>query len=64
MARTDASAAKGDVAKQVENAEDLGFIGVKVDPNPNEAYTLATGPSSPTATGVQVNIADLNQKEG
>ena len=49
MARNEQNDAKGDVAKQVEKAEDLGYIGTKVDPNPNEAYTLTTGPDSPTA---------------
>lgn len=41
-------AAKGDVKKQVDEAEDQGFFGIKVDPLPNEAYTLTTGPDSPT----------------
>ena len=39
----------GDVAEQVAKANDQGFIGQKVDPRPNEAYTLETGPDSPPA---------------
>jgi hypothetical protein len=34
--------------KAVETAQDQGFIGVKVDPLPNSAYSLESGPDSPT----------------
>lgn len=32
----------------LDKANDQGFIGTKVDPLPNEAYSLETGPDSPT----------------
>lgn len=34
-----------------EAVEDKGYIGLKVDPNPNEAYGLTTGPDSPSHVG-------------
>lgn len=36
------------VQATVDKEEDQGFRGVKVDPVPNEEYTLTTGPSSPS----------------
>lgn len=56
------SAAKVDIQEQADEVTDKGYFGTKVDPEPNEAYTLTTGPDSPKSSGVQVNIADL--KEG
>lgn len=42
-----ASAAAGDVAEKIAAEQEQGFLGVKVDPEPNSAYTLESGPSSP-----------------
>ncbi len=36
-----AAAAKGDVQKQIDEEQSQGFIGDKVDPTPNEHYTVA-----------------------
>lgn len=33
----------------LEQATELGYLGVKVDPNPNEAHSLESGPDSPSA---------------
>lgn len=44
---TTAATAKGDVQAQVDKELEQGFVGTKVDPTPNEAYTLTTGPDSP-----------------
>lgn len=30
-----------DLQKQVDKAEDQGFVGIEVDPTPNEHYTVA-----------------------
>ena len=51
-----------------DEAEAKGYIGTVPDPNPNEAYTLLTGPDSPTAvtdstTPVEVPTADGETKE-
>ncbi|MER7155031.1 hypothetical protein [Streptomyces lydicus] len=34
-------AAQKEVQKAVDTAEDQGFVGVEVDPTPNEHYTVA-----------------------
>lgn len=47
--KTDADAAKGDVQEQVDEDEDKGYHGTKVDPRPNSAYSLESGPDSPSA---------------
>lgn len=39
--------AAAEVQSRVDQEQEQGFVGIKVDPNPNEAYTLATGPNSP-----------------
>lgn len=56
MAKAKADA--GPVEKQTEHSQDLqkaadeavekGFYGAKVDPTPNENYSLETGPDAPT----------------
>lgn len=37
------------VQQRVDEETARGYIGTKVDPLPDEAYTLATGPDSPTS---------------
>ncbi|MEO6467495.1 MAG: hypothetical protein ABIP21_00235 [Acidimicrobiia bacterium] len=46
-ARKEETAAKGDVAKQIDKETEQGFVGVKVDPIDDAEYTLTTGPNSP-----------------
>ena len=41
--------AKAEVQEAMDEAHDKGYIGFAPDPNPNKAYTLLTGPDSPTA---------------
>lgn len=48
-APTDAATIKGDVEERAAEEAEQGFIGVKVDPIPNEEYSLETGPDSPPA---------------
>lgn len=63
MARhDDAGAAKGDVAKQVAEEQDKGYFGEKVDPFPNEAYSLESGPDSPTTVDMK-KAADAAAKK-
>ncbi len=67
MPRDNADAAKGDVDKQVEKAEDLGYIGTKVDPLPNSAYSQESGPDSPPAVPddrTAVAQRHVDQKDG
>ena len=45
----DADRITGDVEEQVQEETDQGFLGTKVDPRPNEDYTLTTGPDAPPA---------------
>lgn len=39
------------VENSAELGQDVGFIGTKVDPRPNEDWSLESGPDSPTVTG-------------
>jgi hypothetical protein len=36
---------------------DVGYIGTKVDPRPNEEHSLESGPDSPSAADVAVDVA-------
>lgn len=38
-----------EVQAQADDAAEKGYIGTSPDPFPNEAYSLKTGPDSPTA---------------
>lgn len=49
--RSTASAAKGDVQAKADKETEQGFVGTKVDPRPNSAYSLESGPDSPSAVG-------------
>lgn len=66
MARNTADAAKGDVQKQVDEEQEQGFLGTKVDPRPNSAYSLESGPDSPSAVeDDNTRVAQANiTKEG
>lgn len=37
-----------EVQERVDEAEEQGFLGVKVDPTPNENYSMQTPPDAPT----------------
>lgn len=41
---------KGDVEEKAAKEQEQGFVGTKVDPRPDSAYTLESGPDSPPAT--------------
>jgi len=67
--KADAEKADGAVADRVQKAVDeeteQGFRGIKVDPLPNSAYSLESGPESPAvgSTGrlPQVDVADITR---
>jgi hypothetical protein len=40
-------AGQAEVQKKVEQEQSQGYIGTKVDPTPNEEYSLESGPDSP-----------------
>ena len=48
-------AGQAEVQAKVDKETDQGFRGTKVDPLPNEAYSIKTGPDSPT-------LADSNTR--
>lgn len=60
------SAPKGDVQKQVDDEQAKGYLGTKVDPRPNNAYSMESGPDSPSAVEDDVTRIDqpLAGKEG
>lgn len=43
-----ADAGQAEAQKTVDKAEEQGFLGRKVDPLPNSAHSLESGPDSPT----------------
>lgn len=55
-------AAAKQVQKTVDEAEDKGYFGVKVDPLPNEAYSLESGPDSPTLEDVRKASEDVRKE--
>lgn len=42
-------AGEAEAQKLADKAEEQGFIGIKVDPLPDSAHSLESGPDSPTA---------------
>jgi hypothetical protein len=42
-------AGQAEAQKLVDQAEDKGYIGQKVDPLPNSAHSLESGPDAPTS---------------
>lgn len=46
-ARKTDDAGQAEVAKQVEKIDEQGFIGQKVDPLPDSAHSLESGPDAP-----------------
>lgn len=48
-AKKSADAGQAEVQKNVDEEQEQGFRGAEVDPLPNSAYSLESGPDSPTA---------------
>lgn len=55
MPTSSPNAAKGDVAQQVAKEQEQGYLGTKVDPRPNSAYSMESGPKSPPAVDDDVS---------
>jgi hypothetical protein len=63
MTDTKPTEKKADPQKVADKEQEQGFRGLKVDPLPNSAYSLESGPDSPDAHGyTQVDIADIQKK--
>jgi hypothetical protein len=43
--------------------QDEGYIGQKVDPRPNEDYSLEGGPDSPSAAEVNADVAQQRAED-
>lgn len=48
MSRSNTDAGQAQVQAKVDEETEKGYRGVKVDPLPNDAYSIKTGPDSPT----------------
>lgn len=63
MARKDPKDGDAQAQEAVDEETEKGYRGAKVDPLPNSAYSLESGPDAPTqdATGrlSQSDVADL-----
>lgn len=64
-----AEEAQAEVTQRLEAEHEQGYAGVKVDPRPNEAYSLETGPESPSASeaaldGARQRIGELEPVAG
>lgn len=44
----------------LEQANEQGFLGDKVDPLPNEAHSLESGPDAPTAAEQRAALAEAD----
>lgn len=57
-----------EVQAKTDAAEEQGFLGTKVDPLPNSAYSLESGPDAPVPANSgrvpQHDLTDLQKKEG
>lgn len=62
MAKQESKQADAKVQKAVDAETEQGYRGIKVDPLPNSAYSLESGPDAPTvdATG-RVEQADFTE---
>lgn len=47
MAKNKHDLGASEVQEKVDEAEEQGFLGTSVDPEPNSAYSLESGPDSP-----------------
>lgn len=53
-----ADVGQAEVQKAVDQGEDQGYLGVKVDPLPNTAYSLESGPDAPTIVEQRAALND------
>jgi hypothetical protein len=55
---------QAEAQKKTEQAEEQGFIGTKVDPLPNSAHSLESGPDAPPVHEAvrNVDIANAGQE--
>jgi hypothetical protein len=59
----DTEAGLAEVQEKVDQETEQGFVGVEVDPIPNEEYSVQTGPDSPTIAEQQKALAEKLAKE-
>lgn len=61
----DVAAARAELQAAADKQNEQGYFGTTADPFPNEAYSLETGPKSPTAAEVAAaSKPTTNTKEG
>lgn len=54
---------QAEAQKDGDRAEEQGFIGTKVDPLPNSAHSLESGPDSPTVVEQRKALAEAEAKQ-
>lgn len=62
--KKDEDLGQAEVQKAVDTAEEQGYLGTKVDPLPNSAHSLASGPDAPPLheTDTRIDIADAGKE--
>lgn len=50
-------AGQGEVKDAFAKAQEQGYFGQEVDPTPNEAFSIKSGPDSPTITEQRAALA-------
>lgn len=59
-----ADAGQAEVQAKVDKETEKGYRGVKVDPLPNSAYSIQSGPDSPTLDDARTREAQHCLQEG
>ncbi len=57
------AAIEAEVQTAVDKEQEKGYVGVKVDPLPNEAYSLESGPDSPGLLEAREAFVDAERAE-
>lgn len=61
-AKKQADAGQAEVQKKVDEEQEQGFRGSEVDPLPNSAHSLESGPEAPTAAEQRAAKAEKEAK--
>lgn len=64
-ASNDEDLGQAEVEERVDAIEEKGYIGTKVDPLPNSAHSLESGPDAPPVSEARrdIDIADLQEEK-